>query len=168
MTKWLKRVRAALVMGVTWAIVWAPVAVLLGTTIIDPDNSMDEMWFMVGALPGFLCGVLFSAVLGVAARRRRLDELSKVRVGGWGAVAGVMTGIIPFILGDGSGNPVWLLPTVLVGSFAFLGSLSAAGTLAIAQGAQKREQLASGANLDDVGLTESEVRELLGDTSSSR
>ena len=58
MKKWLRRIRGALGMGLTWAMVWAPVAVLIGTQIVDPDDSMDEMWWMIGALPGFLSGVV--------------------------------------------------------------------------------------------------------------
>ena len=54
MKQGLRRVRAAVVMGLLWAVIWAPAAILLGTLVIDPDNSMDEMWVMVGAIPGFL------------------------------------------------------------------------------------------------------------------
>jgi hypothetical protein len=149
-------------MGLLWALVWAPVAVLIGTRIVDPDNSMDEMWVMVGALPGFLSGVAFSAVLGVAARRRRLDELTIARVGGWGAVAGLAIGILPFLLGDGGGSPMWPLAVVVIPTITLLSAASAAGSLALAQRAQGRDVLESGVKLDDVGLTEGEARELLG------
>ena len=106
MKQGLRRVRAAVVMGLLWAVIWAPAAILLGTLVIDPDNSMDEMWVMVGAIPGFLTGVIFSAVLGVAARQRRLDDLSTARVGGWGALAGLVIGVLPFMLGSTSGGPL--------------------------------------------------------------
>jgi hypothetical protein len=36
------------------------------------------------AVPGFVGGVLFSIVLGMAWRHRRLDELSLPRVAAWG------------------------------------------------------------------------------------
>lgn len=80
MRVWLKRIRGAVGTGLTWAIVWAPVAVVIGTQIIDPTDAMDEMWVMVGALPGFLAGVMFSAVLGTVARRRSLDDLVRCRL----------------------------------------------------------------------------------------
>ena len=83
MKKWLRRIRGAVLMGLTWAVVWALVAVLIGM-IVDPDGSMDEMWVAIGAYPGFIGGVMFSAVLGIAARRRRFDELSLPRFGAWG------------------------------------------------------------------------------------
>lgn len=141
MKRWLRRIRGAVGMGLLWAVVWAPVAVLIGTLIVDPDNSMDEMWWMVGALPGFLSGVTFSAVLGMAAGRRRLDELSIARVGGWGAVAGLLIGILPFLLGDRGGRPVWPLAVVVISSITLLSAASAAGSLALAQRAQRRELL---------------------------
>jgi hypothetical protein len=162
MKRWLRRVRGAVGMGLLWALVWAPVAVLIGTQLVDPDDSMDEMWWMIGALPGLLCGVAFSALLGVAARRRRLEELSVARVGGWGAAAGLLIGVLPFLLGDRDGRPMWPLALAVIASFTLLSALSAAGSLALAQRAQKREPLDGGAGPDDVGLTEGEVQELLG------
>lgn len=140
MTQWGRRVRGALVMGLLWALVWAPVAVLLGVFVIDPDNSMDEMWVMVGALPGFLGGVVFSIVLGIAARRRRFDELSLPRFAAWGALAGFLVGTLPFTLGTPtSAVPQWLLALAIVVPITLLSAASAAGSLALARLSQRRE-----------------------------
>ena len=149
-------------MGPTWAVVWAPVAVLIGM-IVDPDGSMDEMWPAIGAYPGFLSGVIFSAVLAIAARRRRLDELSLSHVGAWGALAGFLLGMFPFVVGEPtSERPLWLLGVVFVGSTTLLGAVSAAGSLAIARRSQERELLDASADVAEVGLTEREAQELLG------
>ena len=130
--KWLKRIRGAVLMGVTWAIVWAPIGLLIGA-IVDPDGTMDEPWIMVGALPGFLAGVFFSIVLGIAAGRRRLDELSVRKFAGWGAVAGLLLGALPSIIGDYSDSiPRWL-PFVVLGSITLLTTASAAGSLVLAR-----------------------------------
>jgi hypothetical protein len=139
MRQGLRRLRAAIVMGVLWALIWGPAAILLGTLVIDPDNSMDEMWVMIGAIPGFLTGVIFSAVLGIAARERPLEALSTARVGGWGALAGVVIGVLPFLLGDTSGGALtWVTATTIVASITLLSAVSAAGSLLIAkQGAQR-------------------------------
>src|SRR5687767_4448939 len=75
MKKWLRRLRGAVLMGVTWAVIWAPIGLLIGA-VVDPDGTMDEPWILVGTLPGFLTGVIFSIVLGVAAGRHKLDDLS--------------------------------------------------------------------------------------------
>jgi hypothetical protein len=162
MRTWVRRIRGAVGMGLLWALLWAPVAVIIGTQIVDPDDSMDEMWWMVGALPGFLSGVVFSAVLSAVARRRRLDELSVARVGGWGAVAGLIIGILPFLLGDRGGRPMWPLVVTVIPSLTLLSAASAAASLAMAQRAQRREALDRGAGMEDAGLTEGELLELLG------
>jgi hypothetical protein len=137
MTKWMKRIRGAVGMGLTWALVWAPVAVLIGLAI-DPDGSMDEMWPAIGAYPGFLGGVVFSVVLAIAARRRRLDELSLPRVAAWGAFAGLLVGALPFMIGESTSEiPVWMLAGVVIGSITGLSAASAAGSLALARMAER-------------------------------
>ena len=160
MKKWLRRLRGALLMGLTWAVVWAPVGVLIGM-IVDPNGTMDEPWILVGAYPGFFGGVLFSTVFAIAARRRRLDELSLKRVAAWGALAGVVLGLIPFAIGS-SNIPVWQLAPILIGGTTLLCTTSAVASLALARKAEKRALLDAGAELADVGLTEAEKKELLG------
>ena len=137
MRKWLKRVRGALVMGALWAVVWAPLGVLIGM-IVDRDGSMDEPWILLGAYPGFIGGVIFSIVLAIAARRRRFHELSPRRFAGWGALAGLLVGVLPFLLGTPSSTlPVWL-PFVFIAAVTLLGAASAAGSLALARMGETR------------------------------
>jgi peptidoglycan/LPS O-acetylase OafA/YrhL len=145
--KWLRRIRGAVGMGLTWAVVWGAAAVLIGL-LVDPDGSMDEMWVAIGAYPGFLGGVVFSAVLAIAARRRRLDELSLSRVAAWGAGAGLLVGAIPFVLGDPNTEmPVWLLAGVVIGSITLLSAASAAGSLALARTGERRALRRAGADV---------------------
>lgn len=134
----LKRIRGAIGMGVLWALAWAPVAVIIGTTIIDPDDSMDEPWVMVGVIPGFISGVLFSIVLGMAARHRKLDDLSVGRFARWGAVAGFATSLLPFLLGDRGGEPMFKLAAVVISSFTVMSAASAAGSLAMVRWGERR------------------------------
>ena len=163
MRKWLRRIRAAVLMGLTWAVVWLPAGLLLGL-ILDPDGSMDEPWVVVGALPGFLAGVVFSVVLGIAAGRRRLDELSVAKVGGWGAVAGLLIGSLPFVLGDQDPDTerVWLLPVVVISSLTLLSAVSAAGSLVLARKSERQELPAARPDVAGVGVAESEAQELPG------
>ena len=154
MKKWLKRVRGAVLMGVTWALIWMPIGLLIGA-IVDPDGTMDEPWILVGALPGFLAGVIFSIVLGIAAGRRKLDDLSVEKVGGWGALAGLLLGMLPFLLGDHGPDKPRILPLelVIVASITALSAISAAGSLVLARKAA-RPQLSDGS--DDALLGEGE------------
>ncbi len=131
MKKWLRRILGAVGMGLTWAAGWGLVGVLIGM-IVDPDGSMDEMWVAVGAYPGFLGGVVFSAVLRIAEGRRRLDELSLPRFGAWGAVTGLLLGVLPFALvaemAASTEYPLWLLGVVVVGPTTLLSAVLGVGS----------------------------------------
>ena len=139
MNMWLRRIRGAVLMALAWAVVWAPAGLLIGL-IVDPSDSMDEMWVAVGAYPGFLCGAVFSAVLGVAEGRRRFVELSLSRVGALGAVSGLLVGVFPFVVGTvNTALPLWLWGVVIIGPVTLLSSVSAVGSALLARMAKKRE-----------------------------
>lgn len=159
MTRWLRRVRGALLMGLIWAVIWMPVGLLIGA-VADPDGSMDEPWILVGTYPGFLAGVLFSALLGVAARRRKLRELSVAKVARWGAFAGLAIGSVPFMMGSPSERVSWWLPFAVVTSITFLSSFSAAGSLVLAKRADQRQLSEGGADVDEIAVTEHQAERL--------
>ena len=143
MRRWLRRVRGAVVMGLMWAVVWMPVGLLIGA-IVDPNGTMDEPWIAVGTIPGFFCGVLFSIVLGIIERRRRVGDLSVARVGLWGGAAGLLLGLLFRVSGDlNPALPGWFLP-VVVGSLTLLSAGSAAGSLVLARRGEQRESLGAG------------------------
>ncbi|HEX8274822.1 MAG TPA: hypothetical protein VF615_19470 [Longimicrobiaceae bacterium] len=128
---WLGRVRGAVLVGLAWAVAWALVAVLAGL-IVDPDGSMDEMWVAIGAYPGFLCGVLCSAALGIAGARRRMEGVSLSGAGVRGAAVGLLVGVLPFIVGEPTSEiPLWQLGAGVVGSIALLSAVSAAVTVLV-------------------------------------
>jgi hypothetical protein len=125
---------------------WAPVGVLIGM-IVDPDGSMDEMWVAIGAYPGFLGGLLFAVVLGILGRRRRFEDLSLSRFAAWGAAAGLVVGALPLVLGGpAAGGPPWLLSGIVIGTVTVLSAASAAGSLALARGAERRALTARSAD----------------------
>ena len=153
MKKWLRRVRGAVGMGLLWALLWAPVGVLVGM-IVDPDGSMDEMWVAIGAYPGFLGGVIFSVVLGIVASRRRFEELSIARFAAWGAVAGLVVGTLPFVLSEpAAGQPRTLLAAAVIGSITALSTVSAAGSLLLARRAERRHLADGRVDVPRVGPT---------------
>jgi hypothetical protein len=141
----LRRIRGAVGMGLAWAMVWAPIAVLAGL-IIDPDGSMDEMWPAIGAYPGFLSGVVFSALIGIAEGRRGLGELALVRAGAWGAAAGVLVGVLPFTIGESASKlPLWQLAAIVIGSITLLSALSAVGSAMLSRYGARRHAPAGAA-----------------------
>ena len=137
MNNWLRNIRSAVGMGLLWAVAWAPIGVLIGA-IVDPDESMDEPWVMVGTLPGFLCGVLFVALLRLADRRR-LDDLTLPRAAAWGAVSGLLVPVVwvlAIAAGLGTwnrGHIQWTLIAVITGATILGSALAASVSLALAR-----------------------------------
>lgn len=169
MNGWLRRIRGALGMGLTWAIGAALVG--FGIELIhniwpNPLGALVDIWPAVLAYPAFLGGLGFSAVLGVAARRRRFDELSLPRMALWGAAGGLLASLIPAaMVGLGLATPtvpLWQITVAVAGPLALGGAVAAAGTLMLARASEDRELLDAGDGVADVGLSEEEARELLG------
>lgn len=136
MSKWVRRIRGAIGMGLTWAAAWfaAGMAILL---VVGPDAA--DVPFPLGfALLGFLSGVTFSGVLGVIEGRRRFEEMSLPRFALWGGVGGVVFSTI-FVLVAGLGGLPAMLGLGVV--FGLSGATCAAGTLALARMAGGRERL---------------------------
>ena len=162
MKKWLRRIRGAIGMGLTWAIAWFGAGLIL---LLIVGVGAADVPFPVGfGLLGFLAGVTFSGVLGVVEGRRRFDQLSLRRFAGWGAVGGLLLSVI-FVLGVAlAGDTTLLNNLVFLGPLvAVAGAGCAAGSLALARMAENRELLDAGADVEEAGLTEDEARELLGD-----
>lgn len=125
--EWLSGVPGAVVMALAWAVVWGPVA-MLAALIVDPDGSMDEMWVGIGAYTGFLSAAILWVVLAIAERRRRLDELPLPRAAAGGALAGLLVGLIPFVLANPAPAPSReTLAAVVIPAVTLMSALSAVG-----------------------------------------
>ncbi len=155
MNKWLKRIRGALGIGLTWAAAWGFVGALMGLWLGGPGVVGASLTF---ALSGFIGGGAFSVVLGLAGRRRTFDEMSLPRFAGLGALAPLLL-IVPSAFSGGVFNPGGLIAVALL---ALLCAGSAAGSLALARMADDSELLEAGEETADIGLTKEERRELLG------
>jgi hypothetical protein len=149
-------------MGVTWFAGWAGVGFLM--ELIDRSGQIADIWPAVLGIPGFFGGVVFSAVLGIAAGRRRFDELSLRSFAALGAGAGVLLGAIPFVVFGAPADEVglWRVVAVVFGTTTALSTISATGTLLLARMADDRELLAASDDVAEVGLSEGEARKLLG------
>ena len=167
MNKWLRRIRGAVGMGLTWAAGWALVGVLIG---LSWSLGLPMEWFIevfdaplpALAIPGFFGGAVFSTVLGIAGRRRRFDELSLPRFGTWGAVGGLLLGLPPSLAALSAGTVSVAAAAVVIGPLTLLSAVSASGSLALARMAEDRALLDASEDVGEVGLTEDEARELLG------
>ncbi len=159
MKKWLKRIRGAVGLGLSWAVAWAGIfgiASMIGGEGGGLENLLANLTTF-GAL-GFVGGTVFSGVLGIAERRRTFAEMSLWRFAAWGAAGGGLLMIPPFL----GGMPVTLENVTIAGVLALLGAGCASGSLALARIADDRELLEAGADVGDIGLTKDEKVELLG------
>jgi len=137
MKKWLRRLRGALGIGLTWAAGWVVVGPLaciaLVAAMFGLDRASAEILLSTAgffAISGFVGGATFSLLLSLAEGRRTFDELSLPRFGGWGAIAGALTyGGALAIFGDGWGP----FAVGLIAIAGLLGTGSATGSLALAR-----------------------------------
>ena len=154
MSTWLRRIRGALGMGLTWAAAWfaAGMALLL---VVGPDAA--DVPFPLGfGLLGFLAGVTFSGVLTLAAGRWDFSRLSLPRFALWGGVGGVVFGVL-FVLVVGMLGAASLPVLGMAGLFGLAGAGTAAGSLALARGAaDEADALGSGRGEEVPGLPDAE------------
>jgi hypothetical protein len=169
MKQWMRRVRGALGMGLTWGVVGFVIG--MGIELIhnlwpNPLGAMVDIWPAALAYPGVIGGVAFSAVLGIVGRRRRFEELSVPQVAAWGAVGGLVVSLIPaamvFLHLATPNISLWQITAALIGPCTVGGAIAASGSLVLARRAEDQELLDAGHDVGEVGLTEREERELLG------
>jgi hypothetical protein len=171
--KWLKRVRGAIGMGLTWAAGWAVFGILIGVSSrLFPHLLPWDAFFNVFdaplpalAVPGFFGGALFSIVLGIAGRGRKFSELSVPAFAAWGAFGGLMLSLLPALLvaigmasrGEDGTLGTWQLTATIAVPLVLLSAISAAVSLVVAR---LGEDSSSGESGDD--STASGTPDLLG------
>ena len=148
----LRRLRAALGIGLTWALGWGAVGGFSFTLVwlaLEPYQRGRLGWAdglstcimatIISATLGMVAGVSFATVLGAAERKGSVDQLSVRRItlgagiGSFGLyLAGsvALEGLTPFL----SGGIAFVTGTLFgAGVFTALGATSAAVTLRLAQ-----------------------------------
>ena len=131
-------------MGLTWAAGWAVAGLAIGVlSNLLPGNPLQ--WFFDAfdaplpalAIPGFVGGIFFSIVLGIAGRRRSFRDLSLPVFALWGALGGVLLILFPFVLtatGLATLNVTdWKLVAAIGGPFVLFGAASASVSLIVAR-----------------------------------
>ncbi|MBW7932164.1 MAG: hypothetical protein H3C62_00855 [Gemmatimonadaceae bacterium] len=178
MTGWLRRVRGTIGMGLTWAVGWALAGILIGvSSLLLPFLPWDRFFNIFDAplpalaVPGFVGGLIFSAVLGIAGRRRRFDQLSLPKFALWGAVGGLLLALVPggmVLVGlatigkEGAG--VVALTAVTAPFLMALSSASATVSLLLARKAQGTAVPVGVEIPAEVGLTDDEKHRLIGES----
>jgi hypothetical protein len=146
-------------MGLTWGAVGFGVGTLLARV---SGFDIDLPFPLLFAPLGFFSGIIFSGILVVIEGGRGLDRMSLPRFAGWGAVSGLLlTGI--FVVGAAiRGESLWGEFLVFGPGLAVASAVCAAGSLALARRAERRELRGPGGHPAEAKLTEDKKRELLG------
>jgi len=154
MGKWMRRIRGAIGIGVTWAAAWA----LVGSVPrwLFGFNTDAPFPIIFGVL-GFIAGVIFSGLLMLTEGRRGFDQLTLPRFAAWGGVGGVLLAAV-FTRAASLG---WADALAITPTFAVASALCASGSLALARRAGMRELPGMRGDTAEAKLTDRETRNLL-------
>lgn len=178
----LRRLRGVIGTGLTWAVGWALGGLLIGaTSILLPWLPWDAFFEVFDAplpalaVPGFVGGVIFSTVLMVAARRRRLEELSLPAFTALGALGGLLLSLVPAaMVATGLASlgrhdlSLWNITATISGPLILLSAVSAAMTLKLATMGNGRHMLPRSNDSAEPALTEGQARERFGEPQRAR
>ncbi len=110
-------------MVVLWVIGWG-----LGfggiMELVDADGRVQDVWLTVLAVPGFIGGIIFSALLLAAERGNAFNKVPLFSFALWGAVTGIVLGLLTIPAEVGDVSPGWVGMTGLA---AVLGVISGLG-----------------------------------------
>ncbi len=153
MQKWLRRLRGAIGMGVTWGVAWSGAGFALA--VITRFRADAPFPIIFGAL-GFLSGVIFSIVLTLSEGRRRFEQMSLPRFAVGGAAGGfLLSAWFVKAASLGAGDALIVVP-----SFALASAACAAGTLALARRTRGPSLSAGGADAQSDELSHHEARRI--------
>ena len=140
MRKWLSGVRGTILMILIWTVGWG-----LGfgglMELYDPAGEIGDVWPTALAIPGFVGGIVFSALLWISERGRSFNEVALARFAAWAVVTGLVLGVltIPAKVGDVSPGAAGMIgiATVLstvaaIGSAVFFRLIARRQTRAVA------------------------------------
>ena len=155
MRKWLRRIRGAIGMGLTWAAALFAVGTVPRWVFgVNTDAPIP----LVFGVFGFIAGVTFSALLMLTEGGRRFDQMSIRRFAGWGAITGLLLSALwANAVSLRSGELLAIAPT-----FALVCAVCASGSLALARRAVRRELPDSRGDTAEAELTDHEMRKLRG------
>ncbi|HWT03493.1 MAG TPA: hypothetical protein VN256_24800 [Pyrinomonadaceae bacterium] len=159
MKKWGRRIRGAIGMGLVWGAAGSAAGFLLARV---PGFYSDLPFALLFAPLGFITGIIFSGILMVTEGRRGFDGMSLSRLAGLGAVSGLLLSGV-FVVGAAlRGAALWGEFLVFGPALAVAGAVCAAGSLAVARRAERREIAGPSGGPAEAELTGDEKRELLG------
>ena len=154
MRKWLRRIRGAIGIGLTWGAAWAAVGSVPRWLF---GFNTDAPFPLIFGVLGFGAGVIFSGLLMLTEGRRGFDQMRLWSFAAWGAVGGFLLSAI-FTRAASLGWPDVL---AIAPTFAVAGAICASGSLALARRAGMRELPDNRGNTAEAELADHERRRLL-------
>jgi len=159
MKKWGRRIRGAIGMGLTWAAAWFGAGILLARV---SSSNPDLPFALLFAPLGFVTGIIFSGILVGIEGRRGFDRTSLSRFAGWGAASGLLLSGILVVAAALRGGAVWGEFLLFGPPLTIASAVCAAGSLAVARRAERRELRGPGGDPAEAELIQDEKREPLG------
>lgn len=126
MRNWLGGTRGIVLMILIWPVGWGLGFGGPAELFVDPDGETLDIWPAEMAIPGFIGGILFAALVRIAEGRRHFDQVSLARA----TILGVVTGLVLGILSSATGGPIplSLTATEMIGLATALGAVAGFGT----------------------------------------
>jgi len=153
MGKWMRRIRGAIGMGLTWGVAWSIVGMVPRWLF---GFNTDAPFPLIFGVLGFIAGVIFSGLVMLTEGRRGFDQLRLPRFAAWGAVGGFLLSAI-FTRAASLG---WADAFMIAPTFAIAGAICASGSLALARRAERRELREGRGDTAGVQLTDHQQRKL--------
>lgn len=155
---WWRRIRAAIVIGLTWGGVWLGAGTVLARV---PGVDSDLPFALLFAPLGFVSGSIFAGLLVAIERRRGVGRASLPRFTGWGAASGLLlAGILVAGAAIRGANP-WAEFLLFGPPLAVASALCAAGSLVVARRAERRALPSDSGTAAEPIRTADETTELL-------
>lgn len=142
---WLRRLRGAIGVGLTWATGWGVIGGLIGAAIqiFSPGSALFVNpivgWALGMGAYGLISGFGFSVLLSIGDGSKRLRELSLSRVAAWGVLGSILVPVGFGLLGFFDPSTTLIDVLGAIGVTGALGGTFAAGSVAAA----RRAELAS-------------------------
>jgi hypothetical protein len=136
MRTWWRRIKAGIGMGLVWGVVWSGAGALLARM---PGFYSDLPFPLLFAPLGFATGIIFSGILVAIEGRRGFARTSLWRFAAWGAASGLLLSGV-FVVGAAlRGQALWGEFLLFGPPLTAAGAVCAAGSLAVARRAGRRE-----------------------------
>lgn len=148
MRRWLKGLSNGLRMGMKWALGGAVLGVVIEAVDAlwsTPLDALVFLWIPLLAVVGFVVGIAFGLLLGLASRRHRLADVSLPGFTALGAVGGLVLGGVALAWGfAGNVADPWLRTVIVVTPPAVGCALAASLSLMSARAAEEHRTVKKG------------------------